>query len=243
LDRNPAALLTSVNLAFKSGMGSPHFTLSGKVFSMTKNKAQKANTRAKKARAKLKDRQVTRAREAAKFREKRWSSFAQFTKNPETGYEFWLLHGANFLLSSYDEGLWNPVFPEAYEGKTVTRTELFKRVIEAHLNTTTNQLSPAGTKTILWCSLKPKEMFALVVRARQFAWAKKGNPITQAQPEVWHFFHTVMEEFAKRLDGTGKTKEGKFTLPVDQYGKTLPKAVADTVANLSGVVDPSLSDH
>lgn len=206
---------------------------------MAKNKAQKANARAKKASAKAKDRQIERAREAAKFREKKTTSLAHFVANTQTGYEFWMLHGTNFLLSSYEDGLWSPMFPEVYAGKTVSRTELFKRVLNAHLDPKTNQLSPAGTKTIVWCSLKPKEMFALVYRARKLAWASGGEPMAQGQPQVWHFLHTVMGEFTKSLNDSGTTQEGKIVLPVDQYGQILPKAVADTVAGLSGVEDPS----
>jgi len=205
---------------------------------MSKNKAQKANVRAKKANVRAKDRQIERAREAAQFKTKRNTSLVHFTTNEKTGYEFWLLHGTNYLMSSYEEGLWSPVFPEVYAGKAVTRTELFKRVLDRHLNTETNQLSPVGTKVILWCSLKPKEMFALVVRARTLAWAKKGEPLAQAQPEIWNFLHTVMDEFTKSLDGAGKTEDGKFKLPSDQYGQELPQAVAETIATLSGVAGP-----
>jgi hypothetical protein len=206
---------------------------------MTKNKAQKANARAKKALARTKDRQIERAREAVQFKAKKNTSLVHFTTSPKTGYEYWLLHGSNYLMSSYESGLWSPMFPEVYVGKTLTRNELFKRVLEAHLNPETNQLSPAGTKVILWCSLKPKEMFALVVRARTLAWAKKGDPLAQAQPEVWHFLHTVMDEFSRSLDKNGNTEGGRFRLPADQYGQELPKAVADTIANLTGVVGPT----
>jgi hypothetical protein len=206
---------------------------------MSKNKAQKAGTRAKKASARSKDRQIEKAREATKFREKKKHSLEHFTLNPQTGYEFWLIHGSNFLLSSYEQGVWSPAFPEIYEGKTVTRTALFKRVLEAHLDATTNQLSPSGTRTILWCSLKPREMFALVNRAKKFVWAAKGDPVAQGNPEVWHFLYTVMGEFLKGLDASGKTKDGKFLLPVEQYGELLPRALADTASQMSGINGPA----
>lgn len=206
---------------------------------MSKNKAKKADTRAKKAHARAKDRQIEKAREAARFREKSASSLAHFTSNPQTGYEFWLLHGLNFLLSSYEEGVWSPAFPEVYTGKAVARTVLFRRVLDRCLDPKTNSLTPSGTKSIVWTSLKPKEMFALVFRAKRLAGSMGGNSMSPAQPQVWKFLHEVMEEFTRTLDASGKTDEGSITLPVDQYGKVLPQAVADTIANLSGVSDPA----
>jgi len=206
---------------------------------MSKNRTKQANNRAKKAKERTRDRQIERAREAVTFKQKKATSLTHFISNPSTGYEFWLHHGCNFLLSSYEEGLWSPTFPEVYAGKVITRTEFFKRIMASHFNAGTNQLSPAGTKAILWSSLKPKEMFALVVRARQYAWAAKKEPTAQAQPAVWHFLHEVMEKFTEKLDSEKKTDSGSFTIPADQYGKILPQAIAATVSGLSGVPDPS----
>lgn len=206
---------------------------------MSKNRAKQANTRAKKAKERTRDRQIERAREAVTFKKKKNTSLAHFTSNPLTGYEFWFHHGANFLMSSYEEGLWSPVFPEVYAGKLVARTEFFKRVMDSHFDAKTNQLTPEGTKTILWTSLKPKEMFALVVRARQYAWAAKRDPMAPGSPEVWHFLHEVMGKFTEKLDSEKKTNAGSFTIPADQYGKILPQAIAATVSELSGVPDPS----
>ncbi len=206
---------------------------------MTKNKAQRANNRAKNAKLRTKDRQLEKAREATKFKAKQANSLDHFATRQDIGYEFWLLHGVNYLLSSYEEGVWSPLFPEAYLGKPVTRAELFKRVLAQHLNKVTNQLSPEGMRSVLWSSLKPAEMFSLVNRAKKYAREHDGDPLAQSQPEVWHFLHTVMEEFSKGLDAKGKTVNGKLSLPVEQYGVLLPEAVAETVSNLSGVQGPA----
>ena len=179
---------------------------------MAKNRAKQANLRAKKAKERSSDRAGERVRKESLFKKKKATSLAHFITNPETGYEFWLHHGANFLLSSYEEGLWSPTFPEVYVGKAISRTELFRRVMAAHFDDATNLLSPAGTRTIIWTSLKPKEMFALVVRARSFAWAKKGDPLTPGQPEVWYFLHEVMGKFSEELDSKKKTTSGSLSL-------------------------------
>jgi hypothetical protein len=208
---------------------------------VAKNKAKKANLRAQRANARSKDRAIARARDAAQFKTKKKDSFDHFVSNPVAGYEFWMLHGTNFLLSSFDSGLWSPIFPEAYAGKSVTRTEFFKRVLEKHMNQTTNQLSPDGTKAVLWASMKPKEMWDMVYRARKLAFSRGGDPVEQAQPDIWHFLHTVMGEFIRHLDAQKKTEEGRFSLPTEGYGPSLPEALASTVSGLSGISDPLLA--
>lgn len=39
-------------------------------------------------------------------------------------YTYWLVHGLNYLASSYDEGLWQPPFEGLYQGLTYTAQEV-----------------------------------------------------------------------------------------------------------------------
>jgi len=188
---------------------------------------------------KLKVREQKKSRDVVRFKQKQAHSLEHFRSSLTEGYEFWLLHGSNFLVSSYDEGLWDPLFPEVYEGRAVSRTDLFRRLFKTHLDPTTNHLTPAGTKTVAWCSLKPDQMYALVYRARAVARKDGGNPFEPGQPEVWDFLNSVMANFVEKMDAIGRTEEGKFRLPVEDYGKLLPEAVAATIGNLTGVEDPT----
>jgi len=204
-----------------------------------KNQSKKAGIRAKKAGEKAKARQTEKIRKATLFKKKLATSLENFSSNlGPGGYEYWLLHGMNFILSSYEEGIWQPIFPEVYEGKAITRTDLFARIMDKQFDG--KDLTPAGSKAVIWASLKPKEMFALVTRARQFSWAVQKDPLSPGAPEVWGFIHEVMNKFVEKLDDDQKTSDGKINLPADQYGKILPSAVAQTVAMLSGVEDPSV---
>lgn len=208
---------------------------------MSKNRSKQDSRRAQKSKARSASREKVRIKEAAFLRKKSAHSLVTFQTNPQTGYEYWFAHGANFLLSSYSEGLWTPLYPEVYEGKTLTRSEFFRRLIDRHYDSTSRKLSPEGTRTVIWCSLKPKEMFALVGRARGFSWKADLDPRTPANPQVWSFLDSVMKEFSARLDEAEKTDSGSIRVDPDAYGRVLPEAVARTIAAISGVPDPSLS--
>lgn len=206
---------------------------------MTKNRTKQAANRAKKAKKRESERLLAQAREAASFKARNAASFAAFQKNPEIGYEFWFHHGLNFLASSYEEGVWDPLFPEIYQGKTVTRTEVFRRLMDRHFHPSDQKLSPSGTRAVLWASLKPKEMFTLVHRGKKLSWAKDIDPCTPAGPEIWNFLHEAMSYLVVHLEEREKTTEGRLQIGSTPYAKILPEIVAHTVANLSGVPDPS----
>lgn len=206
---------------------------------MTKNKAKAANNRAKKAKERTKDRQLQRAREAAVFKAKRETSLVSFVENPQTGYEFWYLHGLNYILSSYETGLWEPLFPEVYAGKLLSRAEVFKRIMAKHFDDKERELSDAGTKAILWSSLKPKEMFSLVVRIRKAGWDADEDPKAPMAPHVWEFMHNVMNAFLQTVNKKS-LKDGKLSIDSEKYGDYLHEAIASTVAERSGVAGPEI---
>jgi hypothetical protein len=204
---------------------------------MSKNRAKAANVRAKKAKERSKDRAIERARKAVVFKAKKATSLAHFVSDP-SGYEFWYLHGPNFILSSYGEGVWSPLFPEIYNGKAVSRSEVFKRVMDKHYDNEKEELSDSGTKALLWCSLKPGEMFRLVSRARVYAWAKKNDPKAPASPAVWEFLDKVMGAFANVIESKSITQGGRLHISADKYETLLPEVIQATVSALSGG-DPS----
>ena len=95
---------------------------------MSKNKKAMEQRRAKKAQRRRKDRplrmverQNKRIREA--MRKAKVFQAASLLKDgvsvpdiTDEEYVFWLCHGANFLASNEDEGLWEPIFEGIYEG-------------------------------------------------------------------------------------------------------------------------------
>jgi hypothetical protein len=72
------------------------------------------------------------------------------------GYQFWLAHGANYLNSSYDEGVWRPLF-DVYEGEVFSRERLMSTV-QVMLSDT----PVLGGLLMAWCAMQPEK--ALHVR-------------------------------------------------------------------------------
>jgi hypothetical protein len=48
---------------------------------------------------------------------------------PDEQLLFWLAHGVNYMVSDYDQGLWNPLFEGIYEGKFTEPPELAQAIM------------------------------------------------------------------------------------------------------------------
>jgi hypothetical protein len=187
------------------------------------SQARKSQQRSEKARSRTKKRRddlatISAAHSAADrlIKKKRADSLAHFVTDE---YEFWLVHGLNFLSSDYNQGLWEPLFPEAYQEGFIAldRTTITRRFMSRYLDTTTNKLSVVGTKCLAWLALKPDEMFELMYRLRK---AQPPSDVTPAMasrrpanPSVWAGVHEAMNLVSAGLDAKGQTKGGQFTLP------------------------------
>lgn len=185
--------------------------------------AKRTLNRKVKARKRAKEREtdhvnLTAARDAAArlTRKTRTDSFARFAEE----YEFWLLHGMNFLSSSYNDGLWTPLFPEAYAATFVAldRTVIMRRLLTSYLNPETNRLSPTGTRCLAWLGLKPVDMFDFVFRLRRNQTHDKadGGVIESrkpANPSIWAGIHEALNLVSAGLEAQGRTQGGEFTVP------------------------------
>jgi hypothetical protein len=186
--------------------------------------AKRAQARADKSRKRARERErissleaVARTAAAQLQRKKRADSLEHFVSSE---YEFWLLHGMNFLTSNYAEGVWSPLFPDIYETgfDSLDRTTIMKRLSESHLDPETNRLSETGTRCFAWVALKPKEMWELVFRIRRSqthelrdkSWIESRKP---ANPSVWSLIYEAMNFVSAGLEAKGRTKDGQFTLP------------------------------
>jgi len=64
---------------------------------------------------------------------------------PDELHRFWIASGVNYLVSDYDNGVWDPMFPAIYEGGEVTSAEIASKI--------TNKYAPLADKDRHW----PKE--------------------------------------------------------------------------------------
>ncbi len=120
------------------------------------------------------------------------SKLSWFVENHKNlGYDFWLVHGLNFLSSDYDTGVWDPVAPEIYHNRGVTRTQLYTRVMNRYLDPETNQLSPAGIHCLMWMALKPHEMYPLVWKIKWKSKEYGGEFLKEGDGQVWYLFQSL----------------------------------------------------
>ena len=129
------------------------------------------------------------------------AKLAQATKNFPAGMSdfsnpdllFWIGHGANYLASDYDEGIWNPVVPSIYEGEVLTPEAL----TQAILGRFRDDKSPAGKAVLAW-TVQDKNIVYIFAKEALRA-VKKADPSCDASatvrlpkhPAVWEVFHGI----------------------------------------------------
>lgn len=86
-----------------------------------KTKAKKEKARKEKLRQQKHQDRIKNAKNKMKPGKYKLSQPAEVTQEmfSDEQYRFWLAHGVNYLVSDYDNGLWEPMFPTIYEGGTV----------------------------------------------------------------------------------------------------------------------------
>ena len=51
---------------------------------------------------------------------------------PDDTHLFWLCHGVNYIVSNHEQAIWNPLFPEIYEGKLPIPEAVAERVVNKY---------------------------------------------------------------------------------------------------------------
>lgn len=134
---------------------------------------------------------------------KQQGRIANFVVNKNgRGYDFWRLHALNYFTSDYQNGLWEPLFPEAYTGTPVGTEVLYTRILNRHLGPD-KRLSDAGVRCLIWVSLKGTEMYPLVWKVTYRARLYGGDPHAAGDPQTWmtlEFLGALMKKSAVKWD-------------------------------------------
>lgn len=95
-------------------------------------------------------------------------------------YTFWLAHGANYLASPYEEGVWRPLF-DLYEEvpKHYSSTEIAATVRALFRVPDTEDIQPDGLPVVVWCQSSPEVAFSFYFMAR-----KRVKPEVETRDEV-----------------------------------------------------------
>ena len=130
-------------------------------------------------------------------------SLAAFRTNDRgIGYDFWLLHGVNYLSD-------NP-FPGLYRGDQIYRSVIFSYITEKYL--VGDVLTPQGRKCLTWASTLPDELYRSVLYVKAFARKYKRDPYQPNDPYVRVGIETVAT-----LMVSGQTDWGKGYDTVEDY--------------------------
>ncbi len=163
---------------------------------MAKNKKVKAQS-AQRSRAK----RAAKAKEQAKSRPRyipphlRSQAKTQLDRLlPVEDYIFWLCHGANYIASNYEDGTWEPIFPEIYEGGIVEPEEISRRVRLHYQDAFEGDLTAWGgkAKAILGWTVQSRTTVLIYVRE---TWRRLDDARDEAtrphSPKVWAVFSEV----------------------------------------------------
>ena len=119
---------------------------------------------------------------------------------PDDQYHFWLAHGINYILSNYEEGLWEPLFPDIYGENPTIPTEVAQVLVDKGLdNAATGNTSRPYQVAIAW-AVTPRNVVYIYYREvlrRLLISDPKCDAETMAvlpgQPVVWEVFRTILK--------------------------------------------------
>lgn len=126
-------------------------------------------------------------------------ALAGFNRFTDDDYMFWIAHGCNYLASDYEEGIWNPLFDEIYEGKLPTVEGLTQTILTRFGGDAADM--PTEGKHVLSWTVQDKELVYLVSREAARAAKKADRSVNgrQAarlpkQSAVWEMFEGIRAE-------------------------------------------------
>lgn len=113
---------------------------------------------------------------------------------------FWVGHGANYLASDYENGVWDPIVEEIYNGTPLTIKALSEAVLKRYQDND-GDVPPSGKAVITW-TVQDRSTIYLFARKALRA-IKKNNPDTDADvavrqpknPLVWEIFQGIKAKF------------------------------------------------
>lgn len=118
----------------------------------------------------------------------------------EADQMFWVGHGANYLASDYENGVWDPIVEEIYKGTPLTVGALSEAVLKRYQDNDVD-IPPSGKAVIAWTVQDRPTIYLFAQKALRAI--KKDNPDTDAEvavrqpknPIVWEIFQGIKAKF------------------------------------------------
>ena len=117
-------------------------------------------------------------------------------------HQFWAAHGVNFIVSDHETGVWEPMFPDIYNGKALTFAEIAEAVVQK-FGTSGREWDERGKAALAWTST-PREAIYIYYREcirRQRVKTPEGDVEALIKsphnPVVWEVMHYMMSSMRK----------------------------------------------
>lgn len=104
-----------------------------------------------------------RSSKSAKISQKKVDAFVK-----DGDYTFWLAHGANYLASPYEEGVWKPLF-DLYGKvrKHYSSQEIAATIMTLFRASNPEEMMPEGIPVAAWVQQTPETVYGFYLMARQ----------------------------------------------------------------------------
>ena len=118
-------------------------------------------------------------------------------------YGTWLAHGVNYLVSNYEAGIWEPLFPDIYEGRTVSRESAMVALHDKFWKGPgEDDFLPEGEAPCAWALQERRP--AYIFRQMALLELRKENPrdaeallMQPHNPVVWSVFNIIRDEVSQ----------------------------------------------
>jgi len=222
-----------------AGDQEPHVSKKNK-----KNKQQARRTQKKAAKRRAREKLVAKRERTGPTKPAPMPGFGDFVSSGE--YLRWLAHGANFLASDYEEGTWDPVFPEVYTGdpdnyNQANHDAFRKRLMDRYWNAKTEEWVGAEGKVIVaWATVTPEPAYVFYLEGiRLLADAGVEEPFEV----IWAPHNGIIWEFLNQIrarleaESTRRQRDGvpdPVQRLLDEASASVPPAESEEEG---GVVD------
>jgi len=117
------------------------------------------------------------------------------------GYGFWACQGINYLASDYDEGVWDPPFPEIYEenGDMLPDPDRVQEYIYKHIDPESPTFSRIGRTLMGFWMAGSEGIYGLSLQATKRAEEAGEDPYGPSQASLWAFFREVHDKVGDEL--------------------------------------------
>lgn len=142
-------------------------------------------------------RQTNQKRKASELPPEVMKAVTDFQQDP-MGFGFWACHGINFINSNYDEGVWDPVFEQIYEGSLPDPADVEVYVYQ-HIDPEHPQFTKVGRTLMGYWFSGIMGIYGVAKKAEQAAELAGEDPREPACGSVWKLFNELNAEMDNQL--------------------------------------------